>query len=115
MNFANTIITSIFARKREIAMLQSIGMTGKQVNRLLISEGLFYIVFTVAFALTVGTGIGMAAVQMISGASFLTMNYTVIPSFMCIPFLVLMSGLIPYVSQCMMRRKSVVERLRECE
>jgi len=115
MNFANTIITSIFARKREIAMLQSIGMTGKQVNRLLVSEGLFYTIFTVAFALTVGTAIGMAAVSLLSGAQFLTMNYTVIPSLVCIPFLVILSGLIPYFSQRMMRRKSVVERLRECE
>lgn len=115
MNFANTIITSIFARKREIAMLQSIGMTGKQVNRLLINEGLFYTIFTVVFALTAGTAIGMAAVSLLSGAQFLTMNYTVIPSLVCIPFLVLLSGLIPYLSQRTMQRKSVVERLRECE
>ena len=32
LNFINAVLTGILARKRELAMLQSVGMTGKQMN-----------------------------------------------------------------------------------
>lgn len=41
LNFINTIVTSIIARKGELAILQSIGMTEKQLKKLLIFEGSF--------------------------------------------------------------------------
>lgn len=115
MNFTNTIITSIFARKREIAMLQSIGMTGRQVKWLLVNEGLFYTLLTILFSLTVGSGIGYLAVNVLLGGEYLSMHFTVVPSLLVIPFLIVIAGLIPYVSQRMMQKRSVVERLRECE
>ncbi len=42
MNFINAELTSIMSRKRELAMLNSIGMTGKQIKSMLVMEGLFY-------------------------------------------------------------------------
>ena len=42
LNFFNAILTGILARKRELAVLQSIGMTGKQLKTMLVYEGLFY-------------------------------------------------------------------------
>ena len=36
------ILTGIIARKREFAVLQSIGMTGKQLKTMLVYEGLLY-------------------------------------------------------------------------
>lgn len=33
LNFFNAILTGILARKREFAMLQAVGMTGKQLKR----------------------------------------------------------------------------------
>ena len=45
LNFINSMTTSILSRYREIAMLQSVGMTGRQVKQMLICEGigLFYL------------------------------------------------------------------------
>ena len=40
MNFANTMITSIIVRSRELAMLEAVGMTGKQQKQ--ISPAQFY-------------------------------------------------------------------------
>ena len=40
--FINSITTSILSRYREIAMLQSVGMTGWQVKQILIYEGIGY-------------------------------------------------------------------------
>ena len=42
LNFFNAILTGITVRKREFAVLQSIGMTGKQLKTMLVYEGLLY-------------------------------------------------------------------------
>ena len=45
-NFINSMVTAIVSRKREFAVIQSVGMTKKQLNRMLVNEGLFYAVLT---------------------------------------------------------------------
>ena len=42
VNIYNTILTSISLRKREIAILKSMGMSKKQLNKMLFLESLFY-------------------------------------------------------------------------
>ena len=42
LNFANAIITGISARRRELAVLRSVGMTARQVQAMLMLEGLLY-------------------------------------------------------------------------
>lgn len=38
LNFINAIVTGIYARKREFAMMQAVGMTGRQLKAMLIWE-----------------------------------------------------------------------------
>ena len=40
INFINLMITNIITRKKEYAVMQSIGMTTKQLIRLIVNEGL---------------------------------------------------------------------------
>ena len=42
LNFFNTIFTGINSRKREFAVMQAVGMTGVQLKRMLICEGMVY-------------------------------------------------------------------------
>ncbi len=42
LKFFNAVLTGILTRRREFAVLQSIGMTGKQLKRMLVYEGLLY-------------------------------------------------------------------------
>ena len=42
LNFFNAILTGILVRKREFAMLQAVGMTGRQLKKMLVTEGLLY-------------------------------------------------------------------------
>ena len=42
LNFANAILTGITARRRELAVLQAIGMTTRQLRWMLALEGLLY-------------------------------------------------------------------------
>lgn len=116
MNFINTIVTSMIARKRELAMLQSIGMTIKQTQKMLVYEGLVYTVLTAIFALTMGSVLGSMGVSAISGgASYLSSYFTVAPSLICLPVLAFISILVPYISGKTMNKNSLVERLRESE
>lgn len=116
INFTNTIVTSLIARRRELATLQSIGMTNKQLKRMFIFEGLVYIFLTSVFTLTLGSVIGYAGVnKAMSNNIAFTTNFTVIPSIICLPILALISVLVPFISQKIVGKSSIVERLREIE
>lgn len=54
LNYINTALTSALARKRELAMLESIGMTKKQGLLMLISESIMTGIPALALSLTVG-------------------------------------------------------------
>ncbi|MEG0912659.1 MAG: FtsX-like permease family protein, partial [Oscillospiraceae bacterium] len=116
MNFINTVVTSIVSRRRELAMLQSIGMTRGQTQTMLILEGLIYTVFTAVFALTVGSVLGYLAIGgLTGGGAYMSPHFTVLPSLLCLPILAAISVLVPYFSCHSMHRDSIVERLREAE
>jgi putative ABC transport system permease protein len=116
LNFINAIVASIIARRRELAMLQSVGMTGKQLRRTLCCEGVFYTALTAFFTLTAGVGIGWTIVHVIAGqAWFFKRSFTVIPSLYCAMPLLLICLIVPLVCYTQLRRVSLVERLREVE
>ncbi|MEG0191270.1 MAG: ABC transporter permease, partial [Lachnospiraceae bacterium] len=116
MNFINTVVTSIVSRRRELAMLQSIGMTGRQTQTMLIFEGLLYTVFTAVFALTVGSVLGYLAIGGLTGGGlYMSLHFTVLPSLLCLPILAVLSIFVPYCTGRSLHRDSIVERLREAE
>lgn len=116
MNFINTVITSILSRKKELAMLQSIGMTNRQTESMMIAEGLIYTILTAVFVLTAGCVLGYFSISAITGGGFYLKTYfTVLPSLLCLPFLAFISILVPLISQRVIGRDSIVERLRETE
>ncbi|MDO4168859.1 MAG: ABC transporter permease [Lachnospiraceae bacterium] len=57
INYFNVIITGMFARQRELAVMESVGMTGKQIKRMLIAESGIYFAIVAGLVLTVGSGI----------------------------------------------------------
>ena len=61
MNMANTLITSMITRRREFGVLQAIGMTSRQLNRMLQMEGLVFTLGTLTVALTLGNVLGYVA------------------------------------------------------
>ena len=58
LNLVNTMITSILSRKKEIGMLQAVGLTGKQLGKMLQLEGAYYSVTSAIVSVTLGTGLG---------------------------------------------------------
>ena len=116
LNFLNTILTGILTRHREFAVLQSVGMTGRQLKEMLISEGVLYAVITIVFSfiLIVATA---PFVSSILNASFwfFTYRFTALPAVVLTPFFLLLGVLAPLVTYRFASGKSIVERLREAE
>jgi putative ABC transport system permease protein len=113
LNFINAIVTSIIARRRELAMLQSVGMTGKQLRGTLFCEGLCYTALAAVFTLTAGLGIGRLIVQGIAGQVwFFRQSFTAMPSIYCAIPLFAICALVPLVCYKQLTQESLVERLR---
>ena len=116
LNFVNVIITGVLSRKRELAILQSVGMTGKQLKSMLILEGLYYELGSVAAALLLTLVSMPLASRMMDGMFwFFSYHFTVIPILAVMPVFVLLGVWIPWAAYRFLSKRSVVERLREAE
>ena len=112
LNFVNSMVTAIVSRKKEFAMIQSVGMTKMQLCKLLVFEGLDYVGLTlivsyICSALSVGIGVR----AMIAGG-FTTFRFTLLPLTVCTPLLLILATLIPYLCFKNLEKDSLVERLR---
>lgn len=112
LNFVNSMVTSIVARKKEFAMMQSVGMTKKQLCRLLMYEGMAYACSTLFIsymlsALVVGFGVR----AMVEGG-FTTFRFTLLPLVLCTPVLLAFALLVPYICFRNIEKVSLVDRLR---
>lgn len=112
LNFANVIITSVAMRKRELAILQSIGMTRRQMIRMLTDEGLIYAALTALFASTVGSAACWAGMKLLTSQMwFFKWHLTVLPLLVCVPLMAVIAVLIPYICGRRTTRHSIIERL----
>lgn len=112
LNFANSMITSIVTRRKEFAMIQSIGMTKKQLCGLLTCEGLFYACLTLAVSFLTGAlavGVGIRA---LTSEGYSTFHFTLMPLVVCTPILLALAVVIPYLVFRNVEKDSIVERLR---
>lgn len=113
-NFVNSVLTSVITRKKEFAMLQSIGMTGKQLKRMLSFEGLYYAVGTILTSTVLGVLFSAVIVRGISnGIWFFTYRFVMWPMLVIYPFLILLTITIPAFLYRQITKVSIIERLRQ--
>lgn len=116
LNFLNAILTSILTRRREFAVLQSIGMTGRQLKTMLIWEGLYYALGAVAASLALSVVSGPLLSNVLGSMFwFFTYRFTVLPILCVAPIFVILGIALPLTIYRAVSRQSIVERLRETE
>lgn len=116
LNFINAVLTSIVARKKEFAMLQSVGMTKRQLKKMLCYEGTYYAGLSGLCALVLGLVISLVVVRSIcTQLWFLSYRMVVWPLLVAVPVLLLLGVAVPLVLYGITDRQSIVERLREAE
>ncbi len=116
LNFINAVITSVISRKREFALLQAVGMTSRQMKRMLVTEGCLYGISAIAAALVISLAAMPLLSEVLTGMFwFYSHHTTVAPVLAVMPVFLLFGTLIPLIACRAMARESVVERIRETE
>lgn len=107
------MVTAIVSRQKEFAMIQSVGMTKRQLRSMLICEGLYYAGGTLAVSYILGAAaVAFGVRMMVSGSWTATFQFTFLPLVICTPILIFFAILIPYICFRNLEKQSIVERLR---
>lgn len=116
LNFINAELTSIMSRKRELAMMQSIGMTGRQLKQMLILEGIFYGILSILTASVLNIFTSRFLLSPIEQIYwFFEYHFTMLPILIVFPIFLAFGILIPLLAYRKVSRQTIVERLRENE
>lgn len=118
LNLVNTMINSVHMRKKELGMLQAIGMSDRQTVRMLQMEGMFYTLGTLLLSLGIGSiaGYGLFRKMRADGMfSIKYYEYPVIPALVLVIVVVLLQLLITYLVNYHFKRQSLIERVRFAE
>ncbi len=116
LNFINAVLTGILSRKRELAVLQSVGMTGRQLKTMLVFEGLYYTLLSLLAALALTLCLGPLVGSALGSVFwFFTYRLTVAPILLLLPVFLLLGALVPLLTCRAMAKHTVVERLRTAE
>lgn len=116
LNFINSMVTSIYTRQRELAMLQSVGMTRSQMKKMLIGEGVCHILlggilaalFSLVFCAVVGA-------HLEESTSFFTWHPVIWPIAVSTPILLALAAAVPALTYHFICKQTIVERLRQTE
>lgn len=116
LNLINAMITGILARKQEFAMMQAVGMTGKQLEQMLMLEGAWYGISTLLVTATLGNVVSYGAVYLMGkNMAFFEWHFDLLPFLVSIPVIAFFTALIPVVCYQTLCKKSIIERLRLAE
>ena len=113
MNFANTMVTSIIVRSRELAMLEAVGMTGVQQRQKLMKEGLTYFLWTMAVSVVLSSIMSLTVVRFLSNEfGMFVWRFNLLPLAACLPFILALIIIIPVIAYNRLSKRSVIDRLR---
>lgn len=116
LNFFNATMTGILTRKRELAMLQAVGMTGKQLKKMLIIEGILYAGITVLISVILILIIEPRLGRMLESMFwFFEYHFTITAVWITAPVFFVMGVLLPLAVYRMIGKRTIVERLRDAE
>lgn len=113
INFINVMLTGVFTRRRELAVMESVGMTKRQVQKMLVYEGLYYGVISIGLILTVGNAILHFIAKMTTHLADYAVYHYPFMLVISIDLLILAICMaVPAIVYRMITRESVTERIR---
>ena len=114
LNLINVILTGVIARQREFASMRSIGMTKKQLQKLMIYEGMIYAVLAGVIGILLGAVLSVTLVKNLSANIwYLKYQFTVLPAVIVSGICLLLSAGISAMTDKVWNKGSIVEQLRE--
>lgn len=113
VNYVNVTLTGLAVRRKEFAVLESIGLTRRQLKRMLLLEGVFYSLIVTVLLLTAGTGALYAfGAVMDEKIVYFVFRYPAAETAVCIILLFVICTAVPLILFWRTERESVVERLK---
>ena len=118
MNLINTMINSVHVRKKELGMMQAIGMSDRQLMKMLQFEGIFYTVGTLIISIGVGSLAGYPLFLYAKRTGMFdisTYHYPVTAAIIIILTLFVIQMLLAIFIAKSVRKDSLIERIRFSE
>lgn len=113
LNLLNVVMASAAARQREFAIMQSIGMTRRQLRRLFVIEGLLYSVIAGILSLILSSVCSLTAVKGLCGMQwFCVYHFSLAPASLLIPVYAAVSAGLAFVIDKVWNNGSALEKLR---
>ena len=118
MNLVNTMINSIYTRKKELGMMQAIGLSERQLLGMMQMEGLFYTAGTLAVALGIGSLAGYGVFRYMKAENIMNVTSYHYPALSAV-LLALVVALTQVLLTCAVsrsfRKMSLIDRIRYSE
>lgn len=115
INFTNMMVTNIITRRHEFAAMQSIGMTNRQLRRLIMDEGLYYAAGADVIGGLLAVILGTTVLKNVLNSPsmwYFTLQFTLVPALFIAVIYLILAAVIPVVVLHFFNKGSVVERLR---
>lgn len=116
ISLINTMITSILVRKKELGILQAIGLSDKQLCQMIHREGMFFTFGTLALSLTIGNGLGYLLIRIIISTQILKISQYKFPIIQTLVLIVAVAigqiAITVFVNRYI-HKQSLVERMRD--
>lgn len=113
MNFINMMYVSVNSRRRELAILESVGMTKKQICRMLRIEGNTYAFITAVLMVTLGSAVLYGSFRLVKlQAAYAVFVYPLVPVVLSLAVVTAICSLVPVMVYRAENSRSTVERLR---
>ena len=116
LNFVSVMITEIFARQHEFALLESVGESAKQIKRELMAEGGIYAIITLSLVSTLGSFIIYGLFhEMKKQFHYMDFQFPVDSILIMICAIFFICLFVPNLIYHYMSKSSIVDRLRSTD
>ncbi len=115
INLANTLITNLLTRQQEFGVFQSVGMSDRQLSKMLSFECLYYVGITLLVTLTLGTACSLAVCRVFDRIGMfgtLTYHFPVLQVLLFGAALLFVQSVFSVCAVRYTRRLSLVERIK---
>ncbi|HEX2944929.1 MAG TPA: FtsX-like permease family protein [Clostridia bacterium] len=113
LNLINTVITGILSRKKEIGMLQAVGLSNRQLGRMLQLEGAYFSIVSALISVIAGTALGYGFFKLFSQeATYAEYVFPIWPILFILAAYTLIQAVITFVVKNNLGRESIIERIR---
>lgn len=112
MNLLNTSLSNILSRKREVGMLEAIGLTKDQENMMFQTEGMVLVSISAATAVILGLPLGYAGFSLFSmSASYAVYRFPVMETLTLLLGFVAVQFAITKIAMRWLGRNSIIEKI----